>query len=216
MALTHCTSKTTKARSTCAGFEIILAHSKLVSKRVYSCDRLIVDSKKIGTILSQELCLGLPVVGRLQTPSCSGGDTGCDDASFKRRSAELWVVLERSLSRLTSHHTPSKSSVRSRAIQNPCAGQDRRSLTSVSLNSSASDRATSSRSVFPFISGVSKQITGLGKKCLPSRVLRRLTLEAALPYPICLIMQTCSSTRPLDMDNSYFDWFGGYGVRCQA
>lgn len=147
MALTHCTSKTTKERSTLAGFEIILAHSRLVSKRVYSCDRLIVDSKKIGTILSQEICLGLPVVGRLQTPSCSGGDTGCDDASFKRRSAELWVVLERSLSRLTSHQNSRYSSRVS------CAEQDGRPLTSVALGFVSERPCVPHGPSFPLIPG---------------------------------------------------------------
>ena len=65
-----------------------------------------------------------------------------------------------------------------------CAGQDRRSLTSVPLDSSASSRATSSRSVFLFISWFPQQISGFKKKCLPSRVLRRQTHDNAVPYPI--------------------------------
>ena len=113
--------------------------------------------------------LALEEIQDVMTPPSRGGVPNC---------GSYWKVLSVGLHPITPHQNPRYSSRIS------CTGQDRRSLTSVSLNSSASDRATSSRSVFPFICVVSEQITCFKKMCLPSRVLRRQTHDIAVPYPI--------------------------------
>ena len=139
-----------------------------------------------------DTCLGLPVVGRLQTPACSGGDTGCDDASFKRRSAELWVVLERSLSRLTSHQYSRYSSRVS------CAEQDGRPLTSVALGFVSERPCVPHGPSFPLIPGFQRKSRVLRKSVCLRRHFRLQTLFIAAPYPNTLIMHTCMISRLWD------------------